>query len=49
LQASLSGLASGMEHRRHCHPLAPRMFFFNHRITPGYDTADLGAPVECWR
>src|SRR5439155_13114998 len=38
--ASLSGLASGMSTAAIA-VTGSALFFFNHRITPGYDTADL--------
>ncbi len=40
LAASLSGLASGMITAAIAIACAA-LFFFNHRLTPGYDTADL--------
>jgi len=40
LAASLSGLASGMITAAIA-IAASALFFFNHRMTPGYDTADL--------
>ena len=41
---SLSGLASGLISAVHRGD-GSALFFFNHRMTPGYDTADLVAPV----
>ena len=48
LAASLSGLASGLITAAIAIACAA-LFFFNHRMTPGYDTGRIWCACRCWR